>query len=123
MRLILIALVLFFSGAAVAQTPTNNYADSLELALPQNYSAYRVSSDNRYELSNADNKQIMPGETLTMADLKGPGMVSHIWITVANNEFSWPRLLRLRIYYDGAKTPSVDAPLGDFFGSELNSST
>ncbi len=26
-----------------------------------------------------------------------------------------PRLLRIRVYYDGSKTPSVDAPLGDFF--------
>ena len=43
-------------------------------------------------------------------------MVTHIWLTVADNEFAWPRLLRLRVYYDGHKTPSVDAPLGDFFG-------
>jgi hypothetical protein len=58
----------------------------------------------------------MPGETLVMADLSGPGVVSHIWLTVADNEYAWPRLVRLRIYYDGKKTPSVDVPLGDFFG-------
>jgi hypothetical protein len=51
-----------------------------------------------------------------MADLRGPGVVSHIWLTVADNEFAWPRLLRLRVYYDGKKTPSIDVPLGDFFG-------
>ena len=50
-----------------------------------------------------------------MADLKGAGVVTHIWLTVADNEFGWPRLLRIRVYYDGYKTPSVDAPLGDFF--------
>lgn len=50
------------------------------------------------------------------ADLKGPGVITHMWITVAANEFAWPRLLRLRVYYDGSTTPSVDAPLGDFFG-------
>jgi hypothetical protein len=58
----------------------------------------------------------MPGETLVMVDLKGPGVVSHIWVTVADNEYAWPRLVRLRVYYDGKKTPSVDVPLGDFFG-------
>ena len=58
----------------------------------------------------------MPGETLVIADLKGPGVVCHIWFTAAGNEFAWPRLFRLRAYYDGKKTPSVDAPLGDFFG-------
>jgi hypothetical protein len=111
MQLTLPNVLLLVSGIAAAPI-----SDSLDLALPQNYFAYRVSSDNRFELSNADNKQIMPGETLVMADLAGPGMVSHIWITIAHNEFAWPRLLRLRVYYDGHKTPSVDVPLGDFFG-------
>ena len=82
----------------------------------KNFSAHRVSSDNSFVGSNDDSKRIMPGETLVMADLRGPGVVSHIWITVADNEFAWPRLVRLRVYYDGHKTPSVDVPLGDFFG-------
>src|SRR5580700_4079243 len=82
----------------------------------KNYSAHRTSSGNRFRGSNDDSKRIMPGETLVMANLKGPGAVSHIWITVADNEYAWPRLVRLRVYYDGKKTPSVDVPLGDFFG-------
>jgi hypothetical protein len=116
MRLLLTIVLILVSGIAAAPTAAPQSFDSLDLARPQNYSAYRVSSDHRFELSNADNKQIMPSETLVMADLAGPGMVAHIWITIAHNEFAWPRLLRLRVYYDGAKTPSVDAPLGDFFG-------
>src|SRR5206468_3485913 len=44
-------------------------------------------------------------------------VVSHIWLTVAANEYGWPRLLRLRVYYDHSPTPSVDVPVGDFFGS------
>jgi len=86
------------------------------LASLKPYSAHRVSSDNPNPSSNDDSKRILPGETLVMADLSGPGMVTHMWVTVADNEFAWPRLLRLRVYYDGYKTPSVDAPLGDFFG-------
>ncbi len=35
---------------------------------------------------------------------------------MAANEYGWPRLLRLRIYYDDSPIPSVDAPVGDFFG-------
>ena len=50
-----------------------------------------------------------------LADLKGPGVITHLWITVAANEYGWPRLLRLRVYFDGSPIPSVDAPLGDFF--------
>jgi hypothetical protein len=117
MKTLLIAsLLLSLSlGAASAQDPANGYVGALDLARAQDYSAYRSTSGNPVEFSNMDDKQIMPGETLTIADLAGPGMVAHIWITVAENEFAWPRLLRIRVYYDGAKTPSVDAPLGDFF--------
>ena len=98
-----------------AQTPANDLLDSFGLAQLKNYASGRVSSGNRYVSSNDDSKRIMPGETLVMADLSGPGMITHIWLTVAQNEFGWPRLARLRVYYDGHKTPSVDAPLGDFF--------
>ncbi len=49
---------------------------------------------------------------VTLADIKGPGAVQHIWITV-DPQF-W-RSLVLRMYWDGEKTPSVETPLGDFF--------
>jgi len=87
-----------------------------DLPRMKTFTAHRVSSNNRFVGSNDDSKRIMPGETLVMADLRGPGVVSHIWVTVADNEYAWPRLVRLRVYYDGKKTPSVDVPLGDFFG-------
>lgn len=116
--LFLVWLVLS-AAATWAQTPDNDFLDSLGLARLKNYSSARTSSGNRYVYSNDDSKRIMPGETLVMANLAGPGMITHIWLTVAQNEFGWPRLVRLRIYYDGHKTPSVDAPLGDFFAVGL----
>jgi len=94
----------------MAQTPLS------DLPRLKTFTAHRASSQNPAIGSNDDSKRIMPGETLVMADLTGPGIVSHIWLTVADNEYAWPRLVRLRIYYDGKKTPSVDVPLGDFFG-------
>lgn len=114
----------FLSLCALAQAPSTGTDDALDLARLKPYSAARVSSSNRYVASNDDSKRILPGETLVMADLEGAGVVTHIWLTVADSEFAWPRLLRIRVYYDGHKTPSVDAPLGDFFavghGSERN---
>jgi Protein of unknown function (DUF2961)/HEAT repeats len=98
-----------------AQTASAS-SDLSDLPRLKNFSAHRVSSNNRYVTSNDDSKRIMPGETFVMADLTGPGVVNHIWVTIADNEFAWPRLARLRVYYDGKKTPSVDVPLGDFFG-------
>ncbi len=106
--------MLLFAGCTAAQTP--GPSSLLDLPRMKTFSAHRVSSDNRFKGSNDDSKRIMPGETFVMANLEGPGVVNHIWITVADNEYAWPRLVRLRVYYDGKKTPSVDVPLGDFFG-------
>src|ERR1022692_1848408 len=116
MKTLLSLVFLLTAGFVFPQSPVSDITDSLALARLKDYSAARVSSGNKYVASNDDSKRIMPGETLVMADLKGAGAVTHIWLTVADNEFGWPRLLRIRVYYDGHKTPSVDAPLGDFFG-------
>jgi len=107
---------LLFGAIGAAQTPGGVPSGLSDLPRMKTFTAHRVSSNNRFVGSNDDSKRIMPGETLVMADLRGPGVVNHIWITVADNEYAWPRLLRLRVYYDGKKTPSVDVPLGDFFG-------
>ena len=55
---------------------------------------------------------IEPGETAVLMDNDGPGVIRHIWITLDNRFF---RDIVLRIYWDGEKTPSVEAPIGDFF--------
>jgi hypothetical protein len=113
---VIATMLLAVSSSVLAQNPSDDFLDGLGLARIKTYSSHRVSSGNANAASNDDSKRILPGETLVMADLSGAGMITHIWVTVANNEFAWPRLLRLRVYYDGHKTPSVDAPLGDFFG-------
>lgn len=81
----------------------------------RDFDAFRSSSTNPDSTSNDDSARPIPGETTVLADLDGPGIVNHIWLTVAGNEYGWPRLLRLRVYYDGSDVPSVDAPVGDFF--------
>ena len=54
------------------------------------------------------------GETATIAEMAGPGVIQHIWMTVDPKGF---RDIVLRIYWDGEETPSVEAPLGDFFAN------
>ncbi|MDR2040691.1 MAG: DUF2961 domain-containing protein [Tannerella sp.] len=56
--------------------------------------------------------RIEPGETLTIAEMEGPGAIQHIWMTPTGN---W-RFTILRIYWDDEKEPSVECPVGDFFG-------
>ncbi len=53
-----------------------------------------------------------PGSTTCLADIEGPGVIQHIWITVDPKAY---RDTILRFYWDGEETPSVEVPLGDFF--------
>jgi hypothetical protein len=50
---------------------------------------------------------------MTLAYIQGAGAIQHIWITVAPE--NWRRLV-LRMFWDDEPTPSVEVPLGDFFG-------
>ncbi len=52
------------------------------------------------------------GETTTLADIEGPGIIQHIWITVHPNAY---RDCVLRFFWDDEQAPSVEVPLGDFF--------
>jgi hypothetical protein len=56
--------------------------------------------------------RIEPGETITIAEIDGPGAIQHVWMTPTGN---W-RFTIMRIYWDGEKEPSVECPVGDFFG-------
>jgi hypothetical protein len=54
---------------------------------------------------------IQPGTTFTLAEIKGPGAIQHIWMTPTGK---W-RLSILRMYWDDETDPSVEVPVGDFF--------
>jgi len=55
---------------------------------------------------------IKAGETFNLADIKGPGIIKHIWMT---DDCDRNRKMILRMYWDNSDTPSVETPLGDFF--------
>jgi hypothetical protein len=75
----------------------------------------RHSSWNRTGANN-DFWLIPPGETVTLGEMTGPGCIKHLWMTTDEAEFTL-RGLVLRMYWDGEETPSVQCPLGDFFGA------
>lgn len=62
---------------------------------------------------------IAPGETKVLAEMEGPGIIRHIWITVTDKTSEQNcfvlRDLVLRMYWDDEENPSVESPLGDFF--------
>ncbi len=57
--------------------------------------------------------EIPAGATHELAAIEGPGRVTHVWLTAPHERW---RALLLRAYWDGADTPAVEVPLGDFFG-------
>lgn len=73
---------------------------------------------------NDDSIRVSPGEVASLADISGPGVITHIWCTVAldhhghpvEQEMDYLRRLVLRITWDDSEHPSVLVPLGDFFG-------
>lgn len=60
--------------------------------------------------------EIKSGETFTIAEMEGPGAIQHIWMTPTGN---W-RFSILRFYWDDEKEPSIEVPVGDFFGMAYN---
>ena len=56
--------------------------------------------------------RIEPGETFTVADIEGSGAIQQIWLTPTGN---W-RFSILRFHWDEQEQPSVECPVGDFFG-------
>lgn len=95
-------------------------------------SAHRVGPDGKFDPagvpdpnSNYDNKNLPAGKTRVLLEAKGPGVITHIWITFLGPEpHAWARKgsanhqeMLFRIYYDGRKKPGVEAPLGDFFAN------
>ena len=63
--------------------------------------------------------KIEAGETVTLGEIHGEGMIQHIWITVTDRTSERNRYvlrdLVLRMYWDDEEFPSVECPLGDFF--------
>jgi hypothetical protein len=111
----LIAISLLFSLTVCAQDPTSQLAD---LSRAKDYIQHRSSSYDRSG-GNGDARQIATGETLTLLDEAGPGLISHVWVTIASDDPHHLKALVLRMYWDGEATPSVEAPIGDFFGLGL----
>src|SRR5271157_3798462 len=116
MRRLGLFLILFcLVPAAHAQELSGLLAD---LTKPHDYVLKRSGSWDRTG-GNADARKIAPGETLTVLEDSGPGVITHVWFTIASGEKDHLKKLVLRMYWDNEATPSVEAPIGDFFGLGL----
>jgi len=106
------------STGSFAEPSSSALGDTMLSALTRSSEAQsrRESSSNPDLNSNGDDWTIKAGDTVVLADLPGPGAITHFWNTVASQDPFSGRSLVLRIYWDGMSAPSVEVPLGDFFG-------
>jgi len=98
------------SGSGAAQLP--------EYARLHNYRTLKQSSFDRTG-GNHDSWRIEPGASFDVFESSGPGIITHIWFTISARGAHHLKELVLRIYWDGASKPSVEVPVGDFFGLNL----
>jgi len=113
-----LALTVAILGLAVSARAQDLSGWLSTLPQAKDYVQHRSSSYDRTG-GNEDYRQVAPGETLTLLDAPGPGVVTHVWVTIASPERFHLKRLVLRMFWDDETTPSVEAPIGDFFGLGL----
>ncbi len=136
MKFTLLLAALFLAGSLSAQQPFNGVESNLgnlyrlsnaksRSISPENFkggkgeggkatsgTGVHVARDLGQGWKISPSVEIAPGETFTIAEINGSGSVQHIWMTPTGN---W-RYSILRMYWDDETTPSVECPVGDFFG-------
>ncbi|MBN1851276.1 MAG: DUF2961 domain-containing protein [Pirellulales bacterium] len=127
----LIALILFWQvdppgGAAQSPSPLVVQPYHLDTGLTSRSISFenptgepgaggRAASKLGPGRKGAPAQTIEPGTKVQLCDIKGPGTIRHIWITTAR-EPEVQRACVIRAYWDGQEHPSIECPIGDFFG-------
>jgi hypothetical protein len=133
---VLLCALSLLAAAACADDPLAGLAMPHEGRSMRATSSFRQGPDGKYdpradpkgdleEKSNWDNFRVEPGKTHVLMDVKGPGAITHMWMTFLGPEpQTWARNgsanhqeMLLRIYWDGSSRPGVEAPVGDFFAN------
>jgi hypothetical protein len=92
-----------------------------QLPFLKSYTQERISSYDRTGANDDGNwkNPIKAGEMRTIGEAQGPGIITHMWFTIATPEHYHLKKIVLRIYWDGEQLPAVESPIGDFFGLGL----
>jgi len=113
-RLVPALAALTLALPAAAQLPGTGSLDALVRPRDSRIAHYS-SYDPRQR--NDDFRRLAPGDTLTLVDHGGAGIVRRWWLTIApRNNTAIQRQLIVRAYWDDETEPSVEVPVSDFFG-------
>jgi hypothetical protein len=113
-----LGLVVFstvFVGRAVSGEPQIAGMARIQRNLKTGFANGGWKYDRYQELKSLD-----AGTEIVVADLKGPGVIRHTHTTRHHPEELFTRGIVLEIWFDDAKEPAVECPLGDFFGDGCN---
>jgi len=116
------AAALLASGSANGQAaPNGQYTPPSPMAHLATLRSYKSQRSSSYDRSggNADFVRVDAGATVPLLESSGPGMITHVWFTIASSEEYHLKKLVLRAYWDGEENASVEVPVGDFFGLTL----
>ncbi len=94
----------------------SDYLSPAHLPMLKHSKMIQVSSYDR-KGGNNDRINIHSGKTAEILNVEGPGIISRIWITIDSRDPHFLRRILFRMYWDNETTPSVEVPIGDFFGS------
>jgi hypothetical protein len=117
---VIFCFVVGTSTLSHAQVPDGTQGNPLDgLFLLKDTKTQRVSSSDTSG-GNEDWATIAPGETKTLFDVSGAGIIRRFYVVspLVEDRMRYRKLV-LRMYWDGEEDPSVEVPLGDFFGAGL----
>ncbi|MEM5767545.1 MAG: DUF2961 domain-containing protein, partial [Bacillota bacterium] len=118
-KLLVVSILMLFAGWSFSQNPENDMFSLTKIK--EGVKSKRVGSWDKTG-GNADFiKDIGDGQKVTIMDVKGAGVISHIWITIAPGADQLNRNdVIIRMFWDGNAYPSVESPIGPFFGNGWN---
>lgn len=116
MQKYIITLALFFCATLLMAQQSNGVTYDLA-KIKKGYYSKRISSYDKEGFNGDRLVGIKPGEKAIICDIKGSGIINHIWFTIAPP----PEMINrndiiIRMYWDGKDYPSVESPIGPFFG-------
>ena len=120
LRLFFLCAVACPSAAAAQETPEQLYRFDAQAqtrwASPENPTGAKGAGARENKGAKGHAFDTIPvGATHVLADIKGAGIVDRMWMTIEDRSAEALRGLKLEMFWDGASTPAVSAPLGDFF--------
>lgn len=110
------SILIIAATAANAQTFFNDLLSPSRLPWLLSSRLIQISSTDTSG-GNNDFISVPAGATATLADIQGPGLIVQLWVTIDSPDKYFLRHILLKMYWDDEANPSVEVPIGDFFGT------